>query len=43
MNTEKNNKNLDELITGAIGRDGLKFAFNKWNNRFFIIDGIIIN
>ena len=30
MNTEKNNKNLDELITGAIGRDGLKFDFNKW-------------
>lgn len=30
MNTDKKNKNLDELITGAIGRDNLKFDFNKW-------------
>ena len=29
MNTE-NDKNLDELLTGAIRRDGLKFDFNKW-------------
>ncbi|MBN1974332.1 MAG: hypothetical protein JW787_11885 [Sedimentisphaerales bacterium] len=32
MNTDKNNKNLDELITNAISRDGLKFDFNKWKN-----------
>ena len=32
MNTDKNNKNLDEQITNAIGRDGLKFDFNKWKN-----------
>ncbi len=28
--TKKNNKNLDELITGAIGRDKPEFDFNKW-------------
>ena len=32
MNPDKNNKNFDELIKGAIGRDGLKFDFNKWKN-----------
>lgn len=32
MNTE-NNKNLDELITGAIGRDNRKFDFDKWKNK----------
>ena len=32
MNTNENNNNLDELITNTIGRDGLKFDFNKWKN-----------
>ncbi|MBN2590451.1 MAG: hypothetical protein JXA96_11365 [Sedimentisphaerales bacterium] len=32
MNPDYKNKNLDELITNAIGRDGLKFDFNKWRN-----------
>ena len=31
MNTD-NNKNFDELITGAIGRDKLRFDFNKWKD-----------
>jgi outer membrane lipoprotein-sorting protein len=30
MNTEKNNKNLDELILGVIGRDKPEFDFDKW-------------
>jgi outer membrane lipoprotein-sorting protein len=30
MNADKNNKNLDELIFGAIGRDKPKFDFDKW-------------
>ena len=30
MNTDKDNKNLDKLITSAISRDNLKFDFNKW-------------
>ncbi|MBN2594039.1 MAG: hypothetical protein JXA81_11065 [Sedimentisphaerales bacterium] len=30
MNANKNNKNLDEQIFGAIGRDKPKFDFNKW-------------
>ena len=30
MNADRNNKNLDELITKAIGRDGPKFDFDKW-------------
>ena len=30
MNPEKNNDNLDELITNALGREDLKFDFNKW-------------
>jgi outer membrane lipoprotein-sorting protein len=32
MNTEKNNKNLDELILGVIGRDKPKFDFDKWKH-----------
>ncbi len=32
MSNDKNNKNLDELIKNAIGRDGLKFDFDKWKN-----------
>ena len=32
MNPEKNNDNLDELITNALGREDLKFDFNKWKN-----------
>jgi len=30
MNADKNNKNFDELITKAIGRDRPKFDFDKW-------------
>ena len=30
MNADRNNKNLDELISGAIGRDKPKFDFDKW-------------
>jgi len=30
MNADKNNKNLDELILGAISREDPKFDFNKW-------------
>jgi outer membrane lipoprotein-sorting protein len=30
MNADKNNKNLDELILGAIRREDQKFDFNKW-------------
>jgi hypothetical protein len=30
MNTEKNNDNLDEQITGAIRRNNLEFDFDKW-------------
>ncbi|MBN2181999.1 MAG: hypothetical protein JW715_08795, partial [Sedimentisphaerales bacterium] len=30
MNSHKNNENLDELITGAIGRDKPQFDFDKW-------------
>ncbi len=30
MNADRNNKNLDELICRAIGRDRPKFDFNKW-------------
>jgi hypothetical protein len=30
MNADRNNKNFDELITKAIGRDRPKFDFDKW-------------
>jgi hypothetical protein len=30
MNVDKNNENLDELISGAIGRKRPQFDFNKW-------------
>jgi len=30
MNAERNNKNFDELIAKAIGRDRPKFDFDKW-------------
>ncbi len=30
MNADRNNKNFDELITKAIGRDKPKFDFDKW-------------
>jgi hypothetical protein len=30
MNADKNNKNLDELISGAISRDKPQFDFDKW-------------
>ena len=30
MNADRNNKNLDELISKTIGRDKPRFDFNKW-------------
>ncbi len=30
MNADRNNKNLDELISKTIGRDKPQFDFNKW-------------
>ena len=33
MNTDKNNKNFDELITGAISRETPQFDFNKWKQK----------
>ena len=33
MNVDRNNKNLDELISKAIGRDKPKFNFNKWKQK----------
>ena len=33
MSAERNNKNFDELITKAIGRDSPKFDFNKWKQK----------
>jgi len=33
MNADRNNKNFDELIAKAIGRDKPKFDFNKWKQR----------
>jgi hypothetical protein len=32
MNADKKNKNLDELISGAVGRDKPKFDFDKWKD-----------
>lgn len=34
MNVDKNNKNFDELIEKAIGRDRPKFDFDKWKQRY---------
>jgi len=33
MNAGRNNKNLDELISKAIGRDRPKFDFDKWKQK----------
>jgi hypothetical protein len=33
MNADRNNKNVDKLITKAIGRDKPKFDFDKWKQR----------
>ena len=33
MNTDKDNKNLDGLITGAISRETPEFDFNKWKQK----------
>jgi len=30
MNTDRDNKKLDELISKTIGRDRPRFDFNKW-------------
>lgn len=32
MNTNRNDDKLDELISGAIGRDKPKFNFDKWKH-----------
>ncbi len=32
MNHKENKKSLDELITGTVKRDNLKFDFDKWKN-----------
>jgi hypothetical protein len=34
MNADNNNKNFDELITKAIGRDKPKFDFDKWKQTY---------
>jgi len=34
MNVDNNNKNFDELITKAIGRDRPKFDFDKWKQTY---------
>ena len=33
MNTDKNNKNFEELLTGAISRETPQFDFNKWKQK----------